>query len=83
MPGRLCKFGLQSTCHPAHPAVPESPEDTMTLTNRLLLCAGVVLVDTVLFLVPLTALFLAYIILRNPAWFREFLSSLDPPADTP
>lgn len=51
----------------------------MSLTHRLLLCLGLVLVDTVLFFVPLTALFLVYILLRNPPWFREFLDSLDRP----
>jgi len=49
----------------------------MGITNRVLLAAGIVCLDLVVFLVPLTALFLAYILLVNPPWFREFLNGLD------
>ena len=49
----------------------------MNLTNRILLCLGIFLLDFILFFLPLTALFLAYILLFNPPWFREFLDTLD------
>jgi hypothetical protein len=49
----------------------------MAMWKRLLLCAGVLLVDLGVFFLPLTAIFLIYIVLYNPPWFREFLSRLD------
>ncbi len=55
----------------------------MSLTYRLLLCAGILLVDLVVFFLPLTALFLIYIILVNPPWFREFLADLAGPKNGP
>ena len=51
------------------------PENAMSLSysQRILLCVGIVLIDLIVFFLPLTALFLVYIILVNPPWFREFL----------
>jgi len=49
--------------------------------QRLALAVGVVLLDALVFVVPLTALFLAYIIVVNPPWFREFLFNLDKPGE--
>jgi len=49
------------------------------MTKRLLLAAGILLVDILVFFLPLTALFLIYILLYNPPWFREFLDNLDRP----
>jgi len=37
----------------------------------------VVALDFAVFVVPLTAVFMAYILVYNPPWFREFLSTLD------
>ncbi len=51
----------------------------MTFFNRILLVVGIVAIDLVFFVVPLTAIFLAYILLVNPLWFRNFLEQLDPP----
>ena len=48
----------------------------MTMVQRTLLAAAVLLVDLAVFFFPLTAVFLAYIILFNPLWFREFLERL-------
>lgn len=50
----------------------------MSLTNRILLAAGILLLDLAVFFFPLTAIFLAYIIIFNPPWFREFIKNLDP-----
>ena len=47
--------------------------------QRLLLAATIILVDTIAFVVPLAALFLAYIILANPPWFRGFINNLNEP----
>ncbi len=49
----------------------------MSLTNRILLSLGILAVDLVVFFLPLTALFLIYILIYNPPWFREFLDRLD------
>jgi len=48
----------------------------MNLTTRIMLALSLVLLDSVLFFLPLGALFLAYIIIFNPPWFREFLLKL-------
>lgn len=53
----------------------------MSLTNRVFICLGILVVDSVTFFLPLTALFLIYIILYNPPWFREFLKDLDKKPD--
>ena len=47
------------------------------MINRVLLALGVVALDFAVFFLPLTAVFMAYILLYNPPWFREFLASLD------
>lgn len=52
-------------------------ENTMSFTQRVLLSIGILLIDLIVFFLPLTALFLVYIILTNPAWFRKFLQDLD------
>jgi len=49
----------------------------MSFTQRVLLSIGILLIDLIVFFLPLTALFLVYIILTNPAWFREFLQDLN------
>ncbi len=49
----------------------------MSMTKRLLLSAGILAVDLIVFFLPLTAFFLIYILLYNPPWFREFLQNLD------
>jgi hypothetical protein len=52
-------------------------ERSMTITQRLLLAVGILLVDLLIFFLPLTAFFLIYILMYNPSWFRDFLNSLD------
>ena len=49
----------------------------MIMRNRILLCVGILLVDLVVFFLPLTAIFLIYIVIFNPPWFRKFLNDLD------
>lgn len=49
----------------------------MNTTQRVLICLGILAVDLLIFFLPLTALFLIYIIMFNPPWFREFLDRLD------
>ncbi len=54
----------------------------MNTTQRLVLAGGILLVDLLVFFLPLTAFFLIYILMHNPAWFREFLDTLDNDADS-
>jgi len=56
-------------------------EACMGKIQRLALAVGVVVLDALVFVVPLTALFMAYIIVVNPPWFREFLFNLDGPGE--
>jgi hypothetical protein len=49
----------------------------MGLTQRVLLAIGIVAIDLVAFFVPLTAMVLAYVIVFNPTWFRNFILNLD------
>jgi len=49
----------------------------MSRTNRILIAVGVILLDLVIFFLPLNALFLAYVVLYNPPWVKDFLESLD------
>jgi hypothetical protein len=51
----------------------------LTMVQRTILATLVLLVDLAVFFFPLTAVFLAYIILFNPLWFREFLERIDQP----
>lgn len=49
----------------------------MSITSRMLIAAGIIVLDGILFFLPLCAVFLAYVLLVNPPWFRGFLSDLD------
>jgi len=51
----------------------------MTQSERLILAIVIVLADTVIFFLPLAALFIAYVILVNPPWVRAFIDRLDGP----
>ncbi len=47
----------------------------MNMTHRILLSIGILMVDLFIFFLPLTALFLIYILFYKPPWFRQFLDS--------
>jgi hypothetical protein len=49
----------------------------MSMINRVLLALGVVALEFAVFFVPLTAVFMAYVLVYDPPWFREFLNTLD------
>lgn len=49
----------------------------MNMGKRILLSLGILLVDLAVFFLPLTAVFLVYILIVNPPWFRDFLNNLD------
>ena len=49
----------------------------MSLQKRILLASGIMLLDLVIFFLPLTAFFLVYVIIYNPPWVKEFFEALD------
>lgn len=49
----------------------------MTMTQRVLLAGFILIVDLVAFFLPLTAMLLAYVIVFNPPWFRDFINNLE------
>jgi len=49
----------------------------MSLQKRILLASGIILLDLVIFFLPLTAFFLVYVIIYNPPWVKEFFEALD------
>jgi hypothetical protein len=51
----------------------------MSIQKRIIIAIGIILLDLVFFFLPLTAFFLAYVIIYNPPWVKDFLESLDSP----
>jgi hypothetical protein len=49
----------------------------MSEQKRILLALGIILLDLVVFFFPMAAFFLAYVIIYNPPWARDFLERLD------
>ena len=45
----------------------------MKLENRIALAAGIVVIDLLVFVIPLTALFVAYILIARPAFVRGWV----------
>ena len=49
----------------------------MNLTsNRILLAAGILLIDLVVFVVPIAGLLIAYVLLARPPWFLRWTEEL-------
>ncbi len=48
----------------------------MRTSDRVTWALLIVLVDTVAFALPLTALVLAYVVLARPPWFRDWVGRL-------
>jgi hypothetical protein len=48
----------------------------MTITERVVLALVIIAVDLVLFVLPLTGLAAAYVIVARPPWFREWVERL-------
>lgn len=44
--------------------------------GRLLLAILILVVDSLIFILPLGALFLAYVIIFRPPWFKEWIHRL-------
>ena len=52
----------------------------MKMWKRILLCMGLLVLHYVLIFFPLAEMFVVYIIIFNPRWFRNFLDNLNQPA---
>ena len=48
----------------------------MKSSERVLLAVVVILIDLAIFVVPLTGLFAAYLVLFRPPWFRAWVERL-------
>ena len=48
----------------------------MTTQERVILAVALVLVDLTLFVLPLTGLFAAYVLLVRPPWFLAWVQQL-------
>lgn len=46
------------------------------MTERLLFAGAIVLIDAVVFVVPVAGLFVAYVIMVRPPWFRNWVEAL-------
>jgi len=49
----------------------------MSKQNRILLALGIILLDLIVFFLPLAAFFLAYVIVYNPPWAKDFFERPD------
>ena len=52
----------------------------MGMTQRIILAAVLLAIDLVVFFIPLTAILLAYVLVFNPRWARDFLNNMDTPS---
>ena len=48
----------------------------MRSADRWILAVALVIIDVAIFVVPLTGLFAAYILLARPPWFRRWVDDL-------
>lgn len=48
----------------------------MSTSERVVLAVTIVLVDVLVFVVPVTSLFAAWVLLARPSWFREWVERL-------
>jgi hypothetical protein len=51
----------------------------MQKKQRVILAGVILAADLVVFFLPLAAIFLAYILIFNPPWFRDFINNLGEP----
>lgn len=49
----------------------------MRVAYRIVLALLILIVDAAVFYLPLAAFLLAYILIWNPAWFRDFLNNFE------
>ena len=46
------------------------------MAERLVFAIAVVVIDAILFVVPVAGLFVAYVIVARPPWFRDWVAAL-------
>jgi len=59
---------------------PQTENSIMKLSHRVIIAAVILALDVAVFFLPLTAFFLAYVLIFNPPWFRDFIGNLDKPS---
>ena len=59
----------------------EAEVPIMGKMQRIFLAVGILAVDILIFFLPLTAIFLAYVVIVNPPWFRAFLEDFKESGD--
>ena len=47
----------------------------MSKTTRILIALAVILLDSLIFFIPVSAFFLAYIIIFSPPWFINYIEN--------
>jgi len=52
----------------------------MKMSLRIIIAVLILALDLAVFFLPLTAFFLAYVLIFNPPWFRDFIDNLDSPS---
>jgi hypothetical protein len=48
------------------------------MSERIIWAIAILAVDLLVFFFPLSALFLGYVLILNPAWFRDILNANAP-----
>ena len=46
------------------------------MAERLVLAAAIVLIDALVFVIPMAGLLVAYVIVARPPWFRRWVDEL-------
>jgi hypothetical protein len=54
----------------------------MNIYLRIIISIAILIIHFVGFFLPLTEVFVIYILLVNPAWFRNLLNNLDKPKES-
>lgn len=56
--------------------IPFSLRGDQAVTERLIFAVAIVVIDALLFVIPVAGLFVAYVIVARPPWVREWLEAL-------
>ena len=48
----------------------------ISITTRAFLALGILLLDIVVVVIPLAAIFIMYVLIANPQWIHEFMDRL-------
>lgn len=48
----------------------------MTLLKRILLCLLIIIIDSLIFFIPITAIIFCIILIIRPLWFKQFINKI-------